>query len=284
MTEIYLDSYHLHSLTTTGLPTTVRQPVDGLESPDVRIDAYDNPGDDGQTVANTLYGQRLITLQGRISGADVATYRANRQAFITATSNQKDANGRPVFRLLKFTDDDGTVYHISVTTKLLQMADTYPTTTDWQLQLLATSSVVETDTEASLILSLPVSGGIVYPVVYPVVYGAASGGSGTATNAGTAAAYPTITLLGPLTNPVVSNETTGGRIALSLSMVSSDVVVIDMKARTIIQGGATNRMGSLQTGSTFWPLSPGVNLLRFTNDASNTGTATVEWHSAFTGI
>ncbi len=46
MQDIYLDTYHLHSLSTL-LPTRAKVPVSGLEAPEDRLDVYDRPGRHG---------------------------------------------------------------------------------------------------------------------------------------------------------------------------------------------------------------------------------------------
>lgn len=283
MTDIYLDDYHLHSLV-ASLPSRVHRGLSGLESPEIRIDAYDNPGEHGTTIANTLYGQRLIALEGSIRGDTATVYRANRQALREAVSLKRDANSYPIPRYLKFNDAGGYEYRVPVVTKRFQMVDTLPTRTDWLLELLATSYAIESETVSTLTVTLPQSGGVTFPITFPITFGASSGGTGTATNNGTAEAYPTITLTGPAINPTIYNETTGERIGLTLTLGASDSVVIDMARRTVLQGGSTNRMGAITTGSSFWALSPGDNLIRFAADSYDTGTANLSFRSAYLGL
>lgn len=282
-TDLYLDDYHLHSLT-DDLPTSVGYPLQGLESPSIRLSAYDNPGDHGQTVSNALYGARVVSLQGRIRGDDVATYRANRQAFIQAVSLQNDANGFPITRLLKVTMGDGATWRLPVITSKFQNPEQYPTRSVWQLELTATQWQLESENDFASMVGLPQPGGSTFPWTFPLSFGGGGGGSVYMTNQGTVTAYPTITLTGPVISPVITNATTGQTIQLSLTLLTGDTLVIDTRERTITQGGSTNKIGSLATGSTFWGLAPGENLITYSANQYDTSTATIYFRSAIGGL
>jgi len=289
MQDIYLDTYHLHSLSTV-LPTRAKVPVTGLESPDNRLDVYDRPGRHGQTVANALYGGRPISLTGTIHGTGAtdilaqADYRLQHQLFIQASAHQYDAGGHLVPRILKLTDLTGAQYRVSVVKEKLVLPDDNPSMGTWMLDLRATDWRIYAEMLLSTSLSLPQSGGITFPITYTITFGASSGGSATVTNSGTVEASPIVTINGPAINPVVSNDTTGQSLGLNLTLVSGDQVVIDMDNATILQGGSTNRMGGKSSGSRFWSLTPGVNTIRFSADAYDVGTAVIAFRSAHLGI
>ncbi len=288
MREIYLDNYHLHSLT-TELPTRVRQPLPGLEAPEERVDVYNNAGEHGQTVSNTLSGGRTVVLEGSIRGrgtteaAVQADYRAQRQALIAATSNLRDDIGSPIPRILRMTDLTGTTYRLSVIKRKLVMPETLPTFTTWMLELVATHFAIEADVASSGTVTLPIAGGVKFPVSFPLSFGASSGGLVTLYNPGSAPAFPVITIRGPINNPLVTNETNGNSIGVNLNLLSGDAVVIDMLRRTIVQGKSTNRMGSVSR-TTFWALTPGENVVRLTASSYDTGSATLDFRTAWWGI
>jgi hypothetical protein len=284
MTEIYLDDYHLHSLTTDGLATKVDRGLSGLEAPEQRIDAYNNPGADGQTVANVLHGGRLITMEGRIRGADETTYRANRSVFHQLVGANRSALGQYSPRILKLTDATGMEYRLSVVVRSLKNPDELPTTSAWQLQLLATDFRIYGETETTTSITLPVSGGLAFPFSLPVSFGASSGGAGSITNQGTVATPPTIKFYGPMENPRLTNLTTGAVMGLDISLVSGDIITVDMAKRTIIQGETTNRMSTKTTDSKFWMLEPGVNTLSLSATSYDEGYATITYRSAFIGL
>ena len=104
------------------------------------------------------------------------------------------------------------------------------------------------------------------------------------TNCGNTPATPTISIAGPAINPVVTNDTSGEKLSLNLTLVAGDVITIDCFKRTVIQGASTNRMASVVTGSKFWSLAPGATALRFSADAYDVGTATITFRDAFIGL
>jgi hypothetical protein len=289
MTEIYLDDYHLYSRTVANLPTKVDRGVTGLEAPEQRVDAYDNPGADGQTVANILHGGRFITMEGTIRGFGetdaerVAAYRANRAAFHQLVGANRVA-GRFTPRVLKLVDATGTEYRLTVVVRSLKNPDELPASSRWQLQLQATDFLIYSETEQSTSLTLPVSGGVTLPLTFPFSFGASSGGSATATNNGTSSTAPTIVFAGPLQNPRLSNDTTGEVMELNLTLLAGEEVTVDMANRTIIQDTSTNRMSAKTSASRFWSLAPGENILRLTATTFDSGTATMTWRDAYVGL
>ena len=282
MQIIELDGYPLHSLI-EDVPSLVHRGLDGLASAEDRIESGTVAGDHGAYVTSTLTGGRVITMDGRLHGSD-SNYPVLRQRFIAATSNKRDVDGTVFPRMLKLYDLDGRDYQVGVIRRKLDFAHELPTTSEWRLELFASDPWIYSQDTVSTTLTLPTGGGFTVPVTVPIHFGNATGGSATVTNEGTAITKPVIELHGPLTNPVVTNETTGRRIGLNLTLLTGETVVIDLKARTAIQGGATNRMGSLASGFTWWGLPTGPNTLRLAADTYEAGYAIVTFHSAWGGL
>lgn len=121
----------------------------------------------------------------------------------------------------------------------------------------------------------------------PLLYAAAEssiniirGATGVAANAGIESTLPIVTLDGPLTNPVITNQTTGQSLKLNVTLASgAQSVAIDFNNKTIFQGGVS-RYGWLDTGSEWWGIAPGNNTLALTADAG-TGVSEVRWRSAW---
>jgi len=281
--DLYLDTYHLHSLSIL-LPTNVQYPLSGLESPAIRLSSYNNPGAHGQSLSNALYGGRVIAVQGRVRGDDATTYRANKQALASAIALQNDTSGFPITRLLKLSLGDGNTYQIPVITTKFNNPEQNPTHSLFQLELTAAQWYFESDTQSSASVGLPQPGGASFPWIFPLSFSGGGGGSTTVTNTGAAVAYPTITIPGPVISPVISNSTTGQKIALNLTLVTGDTITVNTKDRTITQGGATNKIGSLMTGSSFWGLAPGDNIITYAANQYDTSTASLVWRSAIGGL
>lgn len=109
--------------------------------------------------------------------------------------------------------------------------------------------------------------------------GTATAGAYTITNAGGTGTKPTLTLAGPLTNPVLTNETTGETLELTYTLGSGETLTIDFDAATIYLDGTASRYYA-KTGGTFWELAAGDNNVRFSAQ-SGSGTATLEWRDAW---
>src|SRR6185503_8386999 len=200
-------------LMTSGLPITgytLMQPVEGLEGPPHRTNSFARPGRHGATVSSQFYDGRLITLQGTISGVDYATYLSNRRAFIAATNIDLDNNNYPVPVRVSYTMQDGNSYYVDCYFDKPMMELTAPTRCDFQITAVAPDPMIFGATQVvSSVISPPSGGGYVVPMVVPYISGASTGGSVTLNNAGSETAWPIITLTGPLTNPVLTNTTTG---------------------------------------------------------------------------
>jgi hypothetical protein len=101
------------------------------------------------------------------------------------------------------------------------------------------------------------------------------GGGITVNNGGDMPVYPTITLYGPATNPLVTNTTTGKYIHIIKIMAAGDKIIITgsfgNKAITYIPSGgsAVSIMNLLDTTSFFWPLQLGPNTLSIADDTSS---------------
>ncbi|HPZ55598.1 MAG TPA: phage tail family protein [Bacillota bacterium] len=81
-------------------------------------------------------------------------------------------------------------------------------------------------------------------------------------NPGTAPVSPVVTISGAITNPVITNTTTGQTLALTLALAAGESVVVDCERFTAAKGGV-GVVGALDdtflTGG--FSLAPGVNAI-----------------------
>lgn len=123
-----------------------------------------------------------------------------------------------------------------------------------------------------------------YPRCYPMCYSVdiSDPGAGPVTGfvAGDLCVYPTITLTGQLTNPIVENTTTGATIGYDAVIAAVDPpVVINTYDGTATQGGADRT--EFLSGDPRLLLQPGSNVLRLTSfGGDDNGTALVCWRPA----
>ena len=105
----------------------------------------------------------------------------------------------------------------------------------------------------------------------------------TVDNIGWATTYPTITLVGPIANPILGNQTTGDSLAFNCTLSSSDTLVVDLYNKLITLNGAPAR-NLLQSG-TWFAAPPGNSIFTLTGDPGSTvinqTQATITWYSAY---
>ncbi|MFJ4794014.1 phage distal tail protein [Kitasatospora purpeofusca] len=98
---------------------------------------------------------------------------------------------------------------------------------------------------------------------------------------GNSPTWPVFTITGPVVNPVILNRRTGERLTVQLTVPTSEVLVIDTRARSVTLNGAS-RYGALSADSTWFPLRPGGNSLEFDDLQGNKSRfAEVRWRSAW---
>jgi phage-related protein len=126
--------------------------------------------------------------------------------------------------------------------------------------------------------------GRTYNRVYNLVYDPASIQiTTTVTNNGWTNTYPTITLNGPIENPIIGNNTQNAYLEFAGTYTSSDLLVIDLYNKLVTLNGLPAR--NLLVSGTWFSASPGNNEYYLEGDFGSTliGTtkAVVTWNSAY---
>jgi len=105
--------------------------------------------------------------------------------------------------------------------------------------------------------------GISIPLVFPLNFVGEATTHLIAQNAGNFPTAPVLTVAGPVVNPILDNDTTGESWATTgLQLLSGDVAIVDMGARTF-QVNGTSRYSYIDVSSTaWWELAAGPNKLR----------------------
>jgi hypothetical protein len=103
----------------------------------------------------------------------------------------------------------------------------------------------------------------------------------TISNIGWATTYPTISIQGPITNPIVGNATTGNTLNFTGTYSALDVLEINLYNKLITLNG--NPARNLLISGTWFDAPPGNSNFYFTGSATLPGTtqATVSWYSAY---
>ncbi len=137
---------------------------------------------------------------------------------------------------------------------------------------------------------------LVFTATFPIVFGTTTiASTRNLTYLGTWLSYPVIYITGPITNPTVTNSTTGEVLALTYTISAGEQVTIDCSygAKTIINNSGTNLIGYLSTDSDLatFHLEPhpgaalGVNSLTFVgSDCSVATEGRLTYYTRFIGI
>lgn len=120
----------------------------------------------------------------------------------------------------------------------------------------------------------------------------AAGTTKTITTAGDVETPAYITINGPCTDPIITNVTTGEKIAFSINLLSNEYIAIDTQfgSKSVIKQvsgsqNTTNALGNVKFAeSTFFQLQPGSNQLKLTTPNGNYGTFTCSYYDRFSGI
>lgn len=130
------------------------------------------------------------------------------------------------------------------------------------------------------------SGSAAYAFTYPVLYGSTIYNvSADCNNIGTVPVYPiSVIVNGPITNPTVTNVTTGEYITVNVTLNStSDQLNIIYNATTQeITLNGVNVANSLGSGSTLFKIPPGTSTIQLSGSSVGTGAvAEVEFYSGW---
>ena len=126
--------------------------------------------------------------------------------------------------------------------------------------------------------------GRTYNRVYNLVYDPSTAViTTTVNNLGWATTYPTITLVGPIIDPILGNLTTGDSLEFNCTLTGSDTLVVDLYNKLITLNG--NPARNLLASGTWFAAPPGNSIFTLTGDPGSTvinqTQATITWYSAY---
>ena len=134
--------------------------------------------------------------------------------------------------------------------------------------------------------------GMPFPLLIPITFGASASLNQTVavTNAGNYRTYPKVILYGPITNPVITNTTTGEKLDFTgYTIGSGNTWTIDCRYgyKTVTDQAAVNQIAKLSLTSDLstFHLNAGVNSITVTGSAVGGATqCSVQFYSRYTGI
>jgi hypothetical protein len=258
--------------------TTDITKVTGLTGlPGVRGATYDRPEADGAVEpANQYLAARVITIDGEVWGASVD---AAWTSWNTVQAVLLGAVQTPI--LLKFRRAGGTL-DLQCTVRTASNADTdlsadlYGPFLRYHVAFRAADPYLYSQVSQSVTAAAPSAGaGMPLPIIFPIPFGSATGGTVAATNAGNAAAWPVLTIAGPIVN----------FDGLSLAAGDSLVITTNPGARSATVAGVSV-LSSIRFVDSVWPyMTPGVSQTWqfYAGGGGTTGstTLTVSWADTY---
>jgi phage-related protein len=257
--------------------------VDGLESlPGIR-NQDDNRGyHDGMFTGRDFLAGRTITIIFNTFGNNLGSAQTNYNT-IQNTLLPQTSGTTPLY--FKFPNIPTSEQFVNARVRALR------TTVDANYTYGYITSMVEffcpdpnyynSNLQTSVMAFSPVLGRT-YNKTFDYNYG---GGSAvittTISNIGWGTTYPTITITGPITNPIVGDLTSGNVLNFTGTYSALDVLEIDLYNQLITLNG--NAARNLLISGTWFDAPPGNSLYYFTGTGTLAGTtqATVSWYSAY---
>ena len=238
--------------------------IGGLDDGDVRDSRELYTMRDGEYVLPAFYGGRTITLTGYVQAKNLRRLREMANA-LRGGLNDISIERELIFRAYPAAGEhSGDLMLMARKSAPLQLKDDMdPQTGKFRMSFMATfrasDPVFRSATATVTSLSL---------------------GSTTITNQGEWFDLPTITLIGPLTDPVVYNVANGDLITLTGTIAGGDTWTIDQKKRTITDSGGASKFGNVDLTATTWVrIMPGDNIVNL--DGSGAGSAQISWRHAW---
>jgi hypothetical protein len=266
--EAYIGDLQVHGDDTIALTGFT------IGSPDPRAVVDVRPEDHGTVDGTRWYGSRVFGLSGRIVGADQA-------AMWAALDDLKGALALGQVVILRFRRS-GLSFLERATVRVAGAVDVpldaglaASPMLRFGVSLEAPDPRIYSDTASSGAYD-PTdagTGGLIFPLTFPLEFDA-SAGAGTlqVENEGTIGTPVVLTITGPVTNPILDNDTAGLSIyTRDLELSAGDTLELDTLTRTVLLG-TTPRPDLVDVSLTdWWTLLPGVNQLRLRGSGMSAG-------------
>jgi hypothetical protein len=267
---------------TSVLPFVDITKVSGLDSPEFRTTERDHEGTDGGFLDAEFEKMRTLTLEGQVIGGSDAVealldqLKANwapRRTSIPFYYSHPGASDRVIFvKPLGVRFDYDTLRRIGSCDVQFMCQAEDPRIYDAVLQTLnlAQGAAITTGIAFSLDLAAP-----------GFSFGAAADPNQTNVyNGGNRPSPAVITIPGPVTNPIIYNDTTSNVLQFQIDVAGGDSLVIDLAYRTVKLNGSVSRRATLLAPDWFL-LQPGDNFLRYRANTVGGTAATVAFRNAW---
>lgn len=281
--DIVLGSLTLNTIDSDGTRWFLND-LDGWHTlPDVELpDSSRGFSDDGSYELDGRYAPRIITLTGTFIPTSKANTKISR-ARLTAAINS--VRGGTTLTVKESPDTKAAVW-LSAKPNITTEASSG--LTKFQITMRAPDPRKYSVTRNTLAISnsagtLP-SSGIEPYLTPPITIPAPTIAGGLAVpNVGDYNTYPTFTITGPANVITLYNTTSNTYIRIVYSFAAGHSLVIDTKARTILQDGSINCRAYMTNESSWFNIDPGSTTKIVFVDNSGSATCSVAYSSAWIG-
>jgi phage-related protein len=282
LTQVYSFAFNNQVFGGAGSPYQILS-VDGLESlPGIR-NQDDNRGyHDGMFTGRDFLSGRTISIIFNTFGDNLGSAQTNYNTIQSVLLPQTSGT-TPLF--FKFPNSPASEQFVDARVRALRTTVdpnyTYGYITSMVEFFCPDPNYYDSNLQTAVMSFSPILGRT-YNKTFDYNYG---GGSSvittTISNIGWATTYPTITITGPITNPIIGDLTSGDVLNFTGTYSALDVLEIDLYNQLVTLNGSAAR--NLLISGTWFDAPPGNSLYYFTGTGTLVGTtqATVSWYSAY---
>jgi hypothetical protein len=238
--------------------------VSGLDNAEYRITEREREGMDGGFIDSAYEKMRLVVLEGIIYNATETFLDTLKANFAPSSVVQPFYFRAPVVgERIVYAKSYGINFAIDNRRSLGIIA--------FQIQLKAEDPTIYGGLLAGFTVIGGASTGYGFNLAFPLGFGGTTSTNGTIAinNIGNKDSDATFTFAGAVTNPAVSNDTTGDKLTFVLTLGAADTLTVNLRNRTAILNGTANRRGVMTNTSRWFMIKPGLNSLRFLGTAGS---------------
>lgn len=234
--------------------------------PEIRENTQANPGADGVTDYTTLIGARAVSVEIQLNAESPASAEDELARWLAPRLRPQ------LFFTFEGTPEKYFNLRASNMSRALSMENLRSRTGVKLLQWVCPDGVAyATDATIATITGYSDSDGLVFPITFPITFDLAAATNTITINTGSNyTTYPIFRIYGGVSNPVITNSTTGRTVTYSDDIDSTKYVEIDIRANTAtevdISSGTTHNVLTSVSEMDWWLLEPGDNDIVFTYD------------------
>jgi Phage tail protein len=240
------------------------------------------PEGTGDADYQTFIGKTYLILAGTMYPKDEVTYDQGRKALRKLTSlsiQQADADSDQGYVPYKWSESDGYNKQLFVKALYVDLPENSHNGLKQPFRILCKIKYPVIFGQTALTATLgnstaTVSGSSNLPFVLPLALGLTTYSSnGSISNPGDLATYPSFTVIGPISNPRITNTTTGEYIEVDVNLAAASdslIITYDQDTLSITQAG-NSVLSSLTSGSALFKLPAGISQLTLSGATVGTG-------------